>query len=178
MSRDDESITDTIEHLTTAECWRLLERADLGRLAMEGTDGAPDVFPVNHVVRSGHLYFRTDPGSKLSGVVRTPTVAFEADGWDGAFRWSVVMRAAASAVRLLDDAPLDEIAPAQAGDKSIVVRLVPTSISGRRFRDARTVSTPVSSDDEVPSIDRKPVHIPRLPPPGGDVTSGPRDHRP
>jgi len=155
---------DEVEELTTAECWRLLERGDLGRLAVESVDGSPDVFPVNYAVRAGHIYFRTAPGSKLAALVRSPAVAFEADGWDGAFQWSIVVRATASALRLLDDAPLSTIASAHPDDKAIVVRLVPSSLSGRRFRDVRVTmrhTTPLVHEP----VDRKPVPIPHFPPP-------------
>lgn len=156
MNRRDE----LVEDLTTAECWRLLERADLGRLAVESTDGSPDVFPVTYAVHAGHIYFRTAPGAKLTDLTRSSAVAFEADGSDGNFRWSVVVRAAATAVRLLDDAPLSEILPAHPSQKSILVRLLPSSISGRRFRDARvTVRPATASGARTPPEDRKPVPI-------------------
>lgn len=155
---------DEVEELTTAECWRLLERGDLGRLAVEGVDGSPDVFPVNYVVRAGHIYFRTAPGAKLAALVRSPAVAFEADGWEGAFQWSIVVRATASSMRLLDDAPLSTIAPAHPSDKAIAVRLLPSSISGRRFRDARLTTRHTTPLVHEPS-DRKPVPIPHFPPP-------------
>jgi nitroimidazol reductase NimA-like FMN-containing flavoprotein (pyridoxamine 5'-phosphate oxidase superfamily) len=52
-----------VEHLTTTECWRLLESVSLGRLAVEGPEGIPDVFPVNFTVHSGSVYLRSAPGS-------------------------------------------------------------------------------------------------------------------
>ncbi|WP_243695045.1 pyridoxamine 5'-phosphate oxidase family protein [Labedella populi] len=163
MNRHDEFV----EELSTAECWRLLERADVGRLAVEGTDGSPDVFPVTYAVHAGHVYFRTALGAKHMDLTRAPAVAFEADGNDGVFRWSVVVRAVASAVRLLDDAPLSAILPAHPTEKAILVRLVPASISGRRFHDARVSVGAALRDDRTPPVDRKPVPIAHHPPLAG-----------
>ncbi|PSL37155.1 nitroimidazol reductase NimA-like FMN-containing flavoprotein (pyridoxamine 5'-phosphate oxidase superfamily) [Labedella gwakjiensis] len=159
-----ERTQDDVEHLTTAECWRLLEQAELGRLAVSATDGKPDVFPLNFVARSGHLYLRTAPGAKLADLTGAADVAFEVDGTDGTFRWSVVVRARADTLRLLDDAPLEDIPTAHPSGKSIVVRLVPTTVTGRRFRDARVTTRRTTPRIHEPS-DRKPVPIPHFPPP-------------
>lgn len=159
-----ERTQDDVEHLTTAECWRLLEQADLGRLAVSDSDGNPDVFPVNFLARSGHLYLRTAPGAKLADLAEAADVAFEVDGTEGTFRWSVVVRARADALRLVDDAPLADIPTAHPSEKSVIVRLVPSSLSGRRFRDVRARLRRTEPRTQEP-VDRKPVPIPHFPPP-------------
>ncbi|MEQ1738091.1 MAG: pyridoxamine 5'-phosphate oxidase family protein, partial [Rhodoglobus sp.] len=65
--------------LTEQQCWRLLSRARVGRLAL-AVDGQVDIFPVNFLINDDRIFFRSAPGSKLSGLAASPTVAFEADG--------------------------------------------------------------------------------------------------
>ena len=171
MNRDDDLAREDIEDLMAAECWRLLERSDLGRLALDGPDGKPDLFPVNYVVRSGHIYFRTAPGAKLAGIARSPDVAFEADGWDGSFRWSIVVKAVATTLRLVDDDRSSSIASAHPSGKPTVVRLIPSAISGRRFRDARVIQSVEAVPEHAEPVDRKPIHIPHFAPPQTDEPS-------
>ncbi|MEY2957656.1 MAG: hypothetical protein RLZZ01_224, partial [Actinomycetota bacterium] len=47
-----------VEQLVPDECWRLLERHEVGRLAVSVSD-RPDIFPVNYVVDQGGIVFRT-----------------------------------------------------------------------------------------------------------------------
>ena len=43
-----------------------LRREDVGRVALL-VEGHPEIFPVNYAVdESGDIFFRTDPGSKLT----------------------------------------------------------------------------------------------------------------
>ncbi len=166
-----------VEELPTAECWRLLEHAQLGRLAVDGADGIPDVFPVNFLVHSGAVYIRTSPGSKIASVIARPVAAFEVDGEVPAFRWSVVIRGAAHRV---DDATdirasgILELTSWSPTSKYQVIRLTPSTVTGRRFRRRlpdvpRHATVPVSHDTEgaVPGVGRaggKPIPIPHFPP--------------
>jgi nitroimidazol reductase NimA-like FMN-containing flavoprotein (pyridoxamine 5'-phosphate oxidase superfamily) len=123
--------------LAEHESWLLLREAAVGRLAVVA-DGQPDVFPVNHVVDRGTVVFRTAEGTKLSAAVGQP-VAFEVDGYDPASgeAWSVVVKGRAREVRELDDV-LDALrlplAAWHAAPRTHLVRVVPTSVTGRRFQ--------------------------------------------
>lgn len=83
--------------------------------------------------------FRTGPGTKLDAVRRT-SACFEIDGHDSAARsgWSVVVRGRLEEVTEHDHEALERLAdlahPWADGDRSHVVRLVPSSIQGRRIR--------------------------------------------
>ncbi|MFC3687959.1 pyridoxamine 5'-phosphate oxidase family protein [Aquipuribacter hungaricus] len=135
------------EHAGTAslpehESWALLRAAPVGRLAVV-VDGAPDVFPVNHLVDHGTLVVRTAGGSKLAGALGQP-VAFEVDGYDDASgeAWSVVVHGLASEVAQLHDAIDAFLLPSvswHAGPKPHLLRVVPTRVTGHRFRRVATV---------------------------------------
>ncbi len=118
-------------------CWMLLRTAEVARLAVS-VDSAPDIFPVNFVVDHGTIVLRTGVGSKLSAALANPVVAFEVDGYDAEANeaWSVVIKGRAEEIKQLHeriesmDLPLF---PWEAAPKSRYLRIVPDSISGRRF---------------------------------------------
>jgi len=121
--------------LDSAECWRLLGVAEMGRLALAPA-GEIDVFPVNFIVHDGALYFRTAPGAKLFELAVNPDVAFEIDGWDETSAFSVVVKGKAE--RLESQADVDRanelpLTPWLPTLKYRWVRIVPTTISGRSF---------------------------------------------
>ena len=129
----------TIEHLSTAECWRLMEAGSFGRLAVEGLDGNPDVFPLNYTVHDGSIYIRSAPGSKLMAIAVHPVAAFEIDGEDDGFHWSVVLRG--SARRLAIDKEIREsgvqaLVSSSPTAKYNYICVTPSSVSGRRFATA------------------------------------------
>jgi nitroimidazol reductase NimA-like FMN-containing flavoprotein (pyridoxamine 5'-phosphate oxidase superfamily) len=118
-------------------CWMLLRTAEVARLAVS-VDGAPDIFPINFVVDHGTVVFRTAEGSKVSAAMSNPVVAFEVDGHDVEANeaWSVVIKGRAEEIKNLHeriesmDLPLF---PWVAAPKSRFLRIVPETISGRRF---------------------------------------------
>jgi uncharacterized protein len=130
---------DGAEELEPAACLLLLADGGVGRLAVQEETGV-DMFPVNYLLHDGKVYFRSGPGVKMIRLTRSPDVAFEADGYDSVWSWSVVVKG--TAARLDND---DEIASsgvadlrtAHTGDKLNYVRITPRQISGRRFRHAR-----------------------------------------
>ena len=69
-----------VERLAASACWEYLQTAELGRLAVDNADGAPDIFPVNYVAHEGALYIRTARDAKLLHIAQHPMVAFEVDG--------------------------------------------------------------------------------------------------
>ena len=130
---DAGSVTD--EKLSEAECWAQLHSAGLGRLAT-GAKGIVDIFPVNYLVHNEAILFRSAPGSKLVNLTAAPLVAFEADGFDGRWHWSVVVHGRAT--RLDNDEDIAEsgvmdLAPWSPSPKHNFVRIIPTDITGRRI---------------------------------------------
>ncbi len=126
------------EELPAHECWALVRSSEVGRLAVTvGEDGHPDIFPVNHVVDHGTVVLRTAAGTKLSAAAGRP-VAFEVDGVDEvtSAAWSVVVKGRAAVVGRLHDS-LDAMGlplqPWHAAPKPVFLRIVPSSVTGRRF---------------------------------------------
>jgi nitroimidazol reductase NimA-like FMN-containing flavoprotein (pyridoxamine 5'-phosphate oxidase superfamily) len=125
------------QELTKSECFELLAREHLGRVAVVD-DRGPMVFPVNFVLDRHMVVFRTDDGTKLDAAIRGSRVAFEVDGADAAVHtgWSVVVRG--EAVEVTDPAevarlrklPLSPWAP---GAKNHYVRILPAVLTGRRI---------------------------------------------
>jgi uncharacterized protein len=126
-----------LEHLSPSQCWELLAASPVGRIGVIN-DSAPEIYPVNHVVDRQTIVFRTDPGSKLRGLLRSPAVCYQVDGIDArdATGWSVLVKG--RAIELHDP---DEIRAAVAlplrywtlGDKAHWVRIVPDQVTGRRI---------------------------------------------
>lgn len=124
------------QELTKSECFELLAREYLGRVAVVD-DRGPVVFPVNFVLDRHMVVLRTDEGTKLGAAIKGARVAFEIDGADPATHtgWSVVVRG--EAIEVTDPAelarlrrlPLDPWAP---GAKAHYVRILPSALTGRR----------------------------------------------
>lgn len=126
-----------LEHLSPLECWRLLGSAPVGRLGVL-VDSAPEIYPVNHVVDGVSIVFRTDPGSKLRGLDRSPSVCFEVDELDpGATAgWSVLLKGKAADITDPDDLQRARRLPLRfwvAGERDHWVRITPVEVTGRRI---------------------------------------------
>jgi uncharacterized protein len=126
-----------LEHIDAAHCWELVDASAVGRVGVLN-DSAPEIYPVNHVVDRQTIVFRTDPGSKLRGLLRSPAVCFEVDGVDpdAATGWSVLVKGRAEQIR--DPAELRAVArlplrPWSLGDKAHWIRIMPAEITGRRI---------------------------------------------
>lgn len=134
----DASIPETAV-LPTEECWRLLRGDSVGRLAVWVNDH-PEIFPINYKVDHGSLVFRTGAGTKLASALGQP-VALEADGadTDGGVAWSVVVKGPATALTRTPEL-LDSVGqllfPWETGQKDHFLRIVPESVTGRRFKIA------------------------------------------
>lgn len=115
----------------------MLRESEVGRLAVI-VDGHPDIFPVNYLVDHGSVVIRTAGGTKLAAGAGQQ-VAFEVDGYDcaTASAWSVVIKGQAEHVQRLHDI-LDVIelplAPWHSAPKPHFMRVVPQSVTGRRFQ--------------------------------------------
>jgi nitroimidazol reductase NimA-like FMN-containing flavoprotein (pyridoxamine 5'-phosphate oxidase superfamily) len=126
-----------------------LRQERVGRVAVT-VDEHPEIFPVNYAVdEHGDIFFRTDPGTKLDGVSRAQTIAFEIDGFDLEREngWSVLVVGEARWVAdpgEIERARSLPFAPWTAGEKANVVRLRPEKVTGRR------IFQPVMSDRHAP----------------------------
>ena len=127
-----------LEEISEDECLQLLDRHNLGRLAIV-VDGQPLIFPVNYALSQRVVTFRTAAGTKLANAPGT-NVAFEIDEYDASTRvgWSVLVQGmAVDATTALDD--VSWIArggtphPLAPGEKIHRLAIKPTSITGRRF---------------------------------------------
>lgn len=132
ISTSDEAVT----ILSESESWRLLASMALGRLVTV-VDGQAEIFPVNFVVQRKTVLFRTAEGTKLVSAAINNHVLFEADDHDVAEGWSVVVKGVARTLR--GDDEIEEAKRAQllswiATPKLHYVRVLPTAITGRRFR--------------------------------------------
>lgn len=150
--------TSWLEHLSIDECWQFLAATPVGRIGVLN-DSAPEIYPVNHIVDRGTIVFRTDPGAKLRGLVRSPAVCYQADGIDAraATGWSVLVKG--HAVELSDEDELERVASLPLrywtlGDKAHWIRIVPEEVTGRRIGrytapdDPSRVTRPVTEDEE------------------------------
>lgn len=128
----------TVEELTEPQCWDLLSTG-LGRLATS-VDHAVDIFPVNYFVHERTILLRSAPGSKLVNITSDPVVAFEVDGVEGRFHWSVVVHGTAKRLGLDTDileSGVKNLVSWSPTDKFNYVRITPAKITGRRIlRDA------------------------------------------
>ena len=126
-----------LEPLDEPECWALLGRSGIGRLAV-AVGRQPDIFPVNYAIDARSIVIRTAAGTKLAGAVLGGRVAFEIDGFDEETHsgWSVVVHGTASEVNTLDDVIHAEdlgLEPWAAGLKDRFLRISPTKVTGRRL---------------------------------------------
>lgn len=142
--------THAVQELADEECWRLLVHGSLGRLAVQSTDGAPDIFPVNYLAsQDRRLYLRSAPGSKLMAIAAHPEVAFEIDGYTDVVAWSVVVRGTAERLDADDEIEASGVLELESWNptaKYDFVRITPRSTTGRSFRLASyTASIPVPS---------------------------------
>ena len=143
-----------VEELTVEECWTLLDRSTVGRLAVN-IAGWPDIFPINYIVDDETIVFRSGAGTKLAGAVLNRHVAFEIDGYlpDERVAWSVVVKGNATEIESMldrfhaDDLPLY---PWVASDKPDFVRIDPTLVTGRRFQVSADVSVETSNHQSRP----------------------------
>lgn len=122
--------------LTAAESWTLLRTQSLGRL-ITSVGGRIDVFPVNFVVDTDQIVFRTAEGSKLVELTINDEVIFEADDHTDTHAWSVIVRGTAR--RLETDAEVQHadalgLAPWIPTLKTNYVSISAKSVTGRGFR--------------------------------------------
>jgi nitroimidazol reductase NimA-like FMN-containing flavoprotein (pyridoxamine 5'-phosphate oxidase superfamily) len=138
MAAGGEGVTDDRWHeLTKSECFALLAGQHIGRVVLADERG-PAAFPVNFVIDRHTVLFRTDEGTKLKIAGIGGRVAFEVDETDQETRsgWSVLVRG--EAVEVTDPDELTRVRtlalfPWAPGAKNRYVRILPSSLSGRRI---------------------------------------------
>lgn len=132
---DSHSGTTSMERLSADECWRLLSRAEVGRLGLVVLD-VVEIFPVNFAVEDRRIVFRTAPGQKMLGLLLKGAVAFEIDGWDDRVAWSVLVKGTPKLMPDSSETPKTERAglePWAPGRKDTYVLIEPDEVTGRRF---------------------------------------------
>ncbi len=146
-----------VEELGPEDCWDRLRADGVARLAVV-VDGAPEIFPINYVVDHGTVVFRSGLGTKVSGALEGRAVALEIDGHDPATStaWSVVVKGEAESVRpghALMEALQLPLFPWQEGMKDRFVRILPTTVTGRRFTmaDHEAWNSPLGGDRRTPT---------------------------
>ncbi|NUP43767.1 MAG: XRE family transcriptional regulator [Streptomyces sp.] len=124
-----------LAHLSTDECWDRLGTHGVGRVAVPVQPG-PAVLPVNYLVDSGTIVYRT-----LSGGPAEPApgegVSFQVDRIDEYFSrgWSVLLTGTSEHV---DPALAEQLTarapePWAGGDRPVWIRIRPKSVTGRRI---------------------------------------------
>lgn len=128
--------------LSEEQCLELLGTTTVGRIGFVDDDRTL-IIPVNFLVDGRDIVIRTDPGGPLSALPSSPVlVAFEIDHHEAlaASGWSVLMNGRVSTVseqQLRSIPGASTRLPWAEGDRSLVLRLTPESISGRRVRRTR-----------------------------------------
>ena len=128
-----------IEVIDRDECVKLLGTQQVGRLGFVN-GGTAEVLPVNYAMDGETVVFITAPGTKLASAERG-TLTFEVDDTNTATRsgWSVIVHGFGeeigpyTAPDVIDRLRALSLHPwAESADRTHLVRVVPTSISGRR----------------------------------------------
>lgn len=136
MSRHEHWFPGRLTELSAGECRGLMGSTSVGRIAFDDADG-PVVLPVNYVMAGENVLFRTSPHNAIARYVDSAMVAFQVDEFDDFTQsgWSVLLRGKASCVTP-DELPSDEELrpfPWADGVRSLVIRITPSSVTGRRL---------------------------------------------
>jgi nitroimidazol reductase NimA-like FMN-containing flavoprotein (pyridoxamine 5'-phosphate oxidase superfamily) len=120
------------------ECFALLQRQHLGRLAIV-RDGQPEIFPVNYALDGHTITIRTQPGVKLT-YATLARVAFEVEDIDPVSRegWVVVVHGVAQDItdaidRSSEHARATEVRPWVMGPHEHHIAIARPRVSGRRL---------------------------------------------
>lgn len=127
---------DPVTLLQEDESWGLLGSVALGRL-VANVAGEPEIFPVNFVLQDRTVLFRTAEGTKLFLAALNSNVAFEADDHNVAEGWSVIVKGHARILKTdaqIQEAERAQLMPWIATLKLHYVRVIPSEITGRRFK--------------------------------------------
>jgi nitroimidazol reductase NimA-like FMN-containing flavoprotein (pyridoxamine 5'-phosphate oxidase superfamily) len=129
-----------LDELSAAECWRLLDTQEVGRVAVI-VGHYPLVFPVNYAVDDRSIVYRTGSGTKLHSIHRS-NVTFEVDCIDPLHHggWSVMVKGVAQELSVIRNrttvsrAERAGATPWASGERNHFIRIVADDITGRRIR--------------------------------------------
>lgn len=139
MQPDDMGPRGIFRQVSTEECWRLVASEPVGRLAFV-VDSMPKIFPLNHSLHDGAVYFRTSAYGEIARSVAGKAVAFEVDhiyseDWSG---WSVLITGIA---RRVDDSTTlaalwspHRMNPWAEGSRKVWIEIDPHEVTGRMVR--------------------------------------------
>src|SRR5262245_19771626 len=130
-------VDEGLELLTEDQARGLLAAREIGRMGIT-IAGLPAIFPVNYRMIDGAIVFRTAPGSKMAAATQGDVVAFEVDVCEASDRscWSVLAVGKAEVVHDLELAlkvVAARLEPFAGGVRTVLVRIEPTFLSGRRI---------------------------------------------
>jgi uncharacterized protein len=122
-------------------CLQLLRTETIGRVAVIVGDDV-EVFPVNYILDGDLIAFATNVGRKVSGMLAC-RLAFEVDSIDLAAHagWSVIVHGVVESIEPYtdeEDGSAENIGKPHpwAGQKRLLVRVRPETVSGRRVSEA------------------------------------------
>ena len=125
--------------LSEAECMELLASRNMGRFAYNDDEG-PVVIPLNYAVSAGTVLVATSAYAELAQHARSTSVAFQVDDIDVEQHsgWSVLVRGRTEVADYdeLQAAHTSRPAPWAEGVRTLYLRIVPQSVSGRRLLPA------------------------------------------
>lgn len=130
-------IDNGLEILSPEQCWDLLSRSGVGRVAVT-IAALPAIFPVNFTVFHDQIVFFTGEGTKLRAALERSVVAFQVDHFDGSVSsgWSVLAVGMAEEITEADELLAADdlnLRPFAGGARSHLVRIRPEFVSGRRI---------------------------------------------
>ncbi|EPQ73133.1 hypothetical protein MMMB2_3905 [Mycobacterium marinum MB2] len=132
-----------LEELSDAECFELLATGRVGRLVYQD-DLGPLAVPVNYAMAGHDIVVRVEGGAKQAAMAQ-PMLAFEVDHVDEGQQsaWSVLVRGPGAEVdmeripALLREMDGNFPKPWALGIHNVWLRIVPTTITGRRLGGQR-----------------------------------------
>lgn len=91
MTTNSTPIGARLEILEDAECFRLLERAGVGRVGLSA-EALPVILPINFALDGQRAVFATERGTKLTAARQHAVACLEVDGFDALSHggWSVL----------------------------------------------------------------------------------------
>lgn len=126
-----------IAELSVEECYRRLNRHDVGRVSVDAR-GGPDILPVNYRVDNRSVIIRTSPYGVLAELPGK-AVSFQVDELDQASEtgWSVLLKGSVRAIEAEEMFELRMMGAPQpwaGGVRNLYLRLMPHHVTGRELQ--------------------------------------------